>query len=203
MKEKAIEMMNAVYSDDEKQKKKIEDTREAFATVAQFVLENMKDSREKSLVLTKLEEACMWTIKDITREKQNESLGGNNSNASTNAFNEAKTIDVKLNADEEFANKCEQKKEENIKDILDYMDSIAEDQKEIIDLSLTALKKKLKNPDAFTSVKDIATVYGVIFDKAMKLKEIRYKQNKDDDLEDDGVVIINDCPTFEKEETND
>ncbi len=97
MKEKAIEMMNAVYSDDEKQKKKIEDTREAFATVAQFVLENMKDSREKSLVLTKLEEACMWTIKDITREKQNESLGGNNSNASTNAFNEAKTIDVKLN----------------------------------------------------------------------------------------------------------
>lgn len=97
MKEKAIEMMNAVYSDDEKQKKKIEDTREAFATVAQFVLENMKDSREKSLVLTKLEEACMWTIKGITREKQNESLGGNNSNASTNAFNEAKTIDVKLN----------------------------------------------------------------------------------------------------------
>jgi len=99
MKEKAIEMMNAVYSDDEKQKKKIEDTREAFATVAQFVLENMKDSREKNLVLTKLEEGCMWAIKGITREKQNESLGGNNSNASTNAFNEAKTIDVKLNVD--------------------------------------------------------------------------------------------------------
>lgn len=56
MKEKAIEMMNAVYRDDENQKKKIEDTREAFAIVTQFILENMKDSCEKSLVLTKLEE---------------------------------------------------------------------------------------------------------------------------------------------------
>lgn len=68
MKEKAIEMMNAVYRDDENQKKKIEDTRGAFAVVTQFILENMKDSREKSLVLTKLEEGCMWAIKGITRE---------------------------------------------------------------------------------------------------------------------------------------
>lgn len=112
------------------------------------------------------------------------------------------TVKKLVNEDEEFANKCEEKKEENIKDILEYMDSIAEDQKEIIDLSLKALKDKLKKPDAFTSVKDIATVYGVIFDKAMKLKEIRYKQNKDDDSEDEGVVIINDCPQFEKEESN-
>ena len=99
MKEKAIEMMNAVYSEDEQQKKRIEDTREAFATVTQFVLENMNDSREKSLVLTKLEEGCMWAIKGITREKQDESLGENNPNTSTNAFNAAKTIDVKLNVD--------------------------------------------------------------------------------------------------------
>ncbi len=68
MKEKATEMMNAIYSDDENQKKKIFDTRESFANVTQFILENMKDSREKSLTLTKLEEACMWAIKGITRE---------------------------------------------------------------------------------------------------------------------------------------
>lgn len=112
------------------------------------------------------------------------------------------TVKKLVQDDEEFARKCEQKKEENIKDILDYMDSIAEDQKEIIDLSLSALKQKLKKPDAFTSVKDIATVYGVIFDKAMKLKEIRYKQNKEDDQENEGVVIINDCPEFKKEENS-
>lgn len=104
------------------------------------------------------------------------------------------TVKAIVNSDEEFANKCEQKKEENIKDILDYMDTIAEDQKEIINLSLAALKQKLKKTDAFTSVKDIATVYGVMVDKAMKLKEIRYKQNKEDDSESEGVVIVNDLP---------
>lgn len=69
MNEQAKKLMNAIYSDDEKQKEKIENTRNAFADVTAFVLENMKDSREKSLSLTKLEEACMWAIKGITREK--------------------------------------------------------------------------------------------------------------------------------------
>ena len=69
MKEKAKELMNAVYLDNEEQKKKIEDTRNSFTNVTEFVLENMKDSREKSLTLTKLEEACMWAIKGITREE--------------------------------------------------------------------------------------------------------------------------------------
>lgn len=69
MKEKAKELMNAVYLDNEEQKKKIEDTRNSFMNVTEFVLENMKDSREKSLTLTKLEEACMWAIKGITREE--------------------------------------------------------------------------------------------------------------------------------------
>ena len=70
MNEKAKELMNAVYLDDEKQKRKIEDTRNAFTNVTAFILENMKESREKSLTLTKLEEACMWAIKGIIREEK-------------------------------------------------------------------------------------------------------------------------------------
>lgn len=69
MEEKARKLMNAVYLDDEEQKQKINDTREAFTKVTTFVLANMKDSREKSLTLTKLEEACMWAIKGITRKE--------------------------------------------------------------------------------------------------------------------------------------
>lgn len=69
MDEKAKELMSAIYLDDEEQKKKIENTRDAFTDVTAFILKNMKDSREKSLTLTKLEEACMWAIKGITREK--------------------------------------------------------------------------------------------------------------------------------------
>lgn len=68
MNDRAKELMSAVYLDNEEQKRKIEDTRQAFTKTTAFVLENMKDSREKSLALTKLEEACMWAIKGITRE---------------------------------------------------------------------------------------------------------------------------------------
>ena len=68
MEKKARELMNAVYV--ENKQEKIKDTREAFTMVTKFIMENINDSREKSLTLTKLEEACMWAIKGITREKQ-------------------------------------------------------------------------------------------------------------------------------------
>ena len=67
MREKANELMNAIYK--EETQEKIANTRNAFTEITTYVLENLKDSREKSLTLTKLEEACMWAIKGITREK--------------------------------------------------------------------------------------------------------------------------------------
>lgn len=103
------------------------------------------------------------------------------------------------NCDEELSRKIEQKKEDNTKDILDYMDSIVEDQKEVIKLSMEAMKKKLKSPDVFTSVKDIATVYGVIFDKALKSKEIRLKANGGEE-KIQRVQIINDLPIGDVDE---
>jgi hypothetical protein len=69
--------------------------------------------------------------------------------------------------------RAEEKKEENTRDILEYMDKIYDKQKRIIDLSLEALIDKLQKPDMFTNVKDIVTVYGVIFDKALKYKEMQ------------------------------
>jgi hypothetical protein len=88
------------------------------------------------------------------------------------------TVKRIVSNNKEILEKVEQKKEENTKDILEYMDSIYDKQKNIIDLSLSALEEKLKNPDMFTNVKDIATVYGVIFDKALKYKEIKTKSNE-------------------------
>ena len=67
MREKANELMNAIYK--EETQEKIANTRNAFTEITVYVLENLKDGREKSLTLTKLEEACMWAIKGITREK--------------------------------------------------------------------------------------------------------------------------------------
>ena len=92
-----------------------------------------------------------------------------------------------VKADDDFVKKSEIKKEENTKDILEYMDSIYDKQKNVIDLSLNALEKKLQDPDMFTNVKDIATVYGVIFDKALKYKEIKQKENENKTREENEI----------------
>lgn len=98
---------------------------------------------------------------------------------------------IKNGNNEEIAKKFEHKKEENTQDILEYMDSIAEKQKKIIDLSLEALEEKLSKPDMFTNVKDIATVYGVIFDKALKYKELKTRQNVGNEAEvNNGILNI-------------
>lgn len=92
----------------------------------------------------------------------------------------------------EVAEKLEQKKQENTNDILKYMDEIYDKQKRIIDLSLTAIEEKLQKPDMFTNVKDIATVYGVIFDKALKYKEMKIKNSELKDGVKARIEIVDD-----------
>ena len=53
----------------EEKQQKIQDIREMFSKMYDFIEENCKSSRETSLVITKLEEAQFWTIKGITREE--------------------------------------------------------------------------------------------------------------------------------------
>ena len=94
----------------------------------------------------------------------------------------------------EITKVIEDKKNQNTRDVLEYMDSIAEDQKKVLKLSLDALIQKLENPDMFTGVKDIAMVYGVIFDKAVKSEEVKAKLNEDNSKDKKKVVIVNDLP---------
>ena len=96
---------------------------------------------------------------------------------------------IKGQDDIEMKKLAEQKKEDDTKDILEYMNSIKEKQKRIIDLSLQALEDKLESPDMFTNVKDIATVYGVIFDKALKYKEIQIKSKENEETGKQNGVI--------------
>ena len=83
-----------------------------------------------------------------------------------------------VNKDQNTSEKSAQKKEENTKDILEYMDNIAEKQKKIIDLSLDVLEQKLSNPDLFTNIRDVAIVYGTIFDKSLKYKEMKLREEE-------------------------
>lgn len=105
-------------------------------------------------------------------ENQNYSETGRLNNVSN------KTVERLVKNNEEVSNKVKEKKEENTKDILEYMDNIAEKQKKIIDLSLEVLEQKLSNPDLFTNIRDVAIVYGTIFDKSLKYKEMKLKEEE-------------------------
>ena len=56
----------------EEQQNRIDDVRNMFSDVYDFIETNCKPSRETSLAITKLEEAQFWAIKGITREKPEE-----------------------------------------------------------------------------------------------------------------------------------
>lgn len=53
----------------EEKNKRIQETREIFSNMYDFIEKNCKNSRETSLAMTKLEEAQLWAIKSITREE--------------------------------------------------------------------------------------------------------------------------------------
>lgn len=55
---------------DEEKNKRIQEVRENFSNMYDFIEKTCKSLRETSLVMTKLEEAQFWTIKSITREKE-------------------------------------------------------------------------------------------------------------------------------------
>lgn len=51
----------------EEKRTKIDNIREIFSNMYDFIGQNCKSSRETSLAITKLEEAQFWAIKGITR----------------------------------------------------------------------------------------------------------------------------------------
>lgn len=84
------------------------------------------------------------------------------------------------------AKKCEQKKEENTKEVLDYMDTLVKEKKELLKNSIEAMNKKIL--DGNSSLKELAIAYGTVLDK-----EMNYKKLKQDILsEEDKEKKIND-----------
>lgn len=98
------------------------------------------------------------------------------------------TVRKLVNTDSESLKKIEQKKEENTKDVLEYMDSLNEKKKSIINKLLLAIEDKADKLDSFTNIKDVASAYGIIIDKEIKLREIKTHEKNNED----GVVIVDD-----------
>lgn len=109
-------------------------------------------------------------------ETQNYSETGRMNNVSVNAV---KNIVI---ADEETANKCKQKKEENTQSTIEYMKKQHETKKRILDKILTAIETKAENIDMFTNIKDLATAYGIILDKELKVLELQRGSANNEDI---------------------
>lgn len=72
--------------------------------------------------------------------------------------------------------KMEQKKQQNTKDILEYMEETKDKRKKVIDLCLEKMEERL-NKDELMNIKDIATAYGVLVDKSLKVNEMKSNGN--------------------------
>jgi hypothetical protein len=96
--------------------------------------------------------------------------------ARINKVNE-KTVRRIVKADTEILEKAEQKKKENTETTLQYMQRQHETKKRILDKLLNAIEEKSENIDMFTNIKDLATAYGILLDKELKVAEINLKRN--------------------------
>lgn len=101
------------------------------------------------------------------------------------------TVRTLVKQDSTTLKKLEEKKEENTKDMLEYLKSKNENKKRVIDLCFRALEDKLASPDMFTSIKDIVTVYGIIVDKDLKIKEIETSKGSENDINKNILNVAN------------
>ena len=85
--------------------------------------------------------------------------------------------------DKDFQQKATQKKQENTQSTIKYMQTQHETKKRILDKILKAIEEKADNIDMFTNIKDLATAYGIILDKELKVLELNKKNDNNEDLE--------------------
>lgn len=107
--------------------------------------------------------------------------GNYSETARINGVNKS-TVQRLISNNQEVQQKAQEKKEENTQDMLQYLESKKEDKKRVIELCFKALEDKLASPDMFTSIRDIAMVYGILVDKDLKYKEIMNNRVKEDKL---------------------
>ena len=86
--------------------------------------------------------------------------------------------------EKEIVEKCEQKKIENTEEVLEAMQNRRETKIKILDKIFKAIDNKLENIDMFTNIKDLATAYGIIMDKELKIKELELQNKRDSNVKD-------------------
>lgn len=88
------------------------------------------------------------------------------------------TVKTIVDSDKKTLKNLEQKKEENTKNVLNEMTKRGQKKIEILDKLLDGIDKKASNIDTFTNVKDLATAYGILIDKDIKIAEAKASEGE-------------------------
>lgn len=102
----------------------------------------------------------------------------------TARLNNVSDVTVKdvVTKDKTTLKKLEEKKEENTQSTIEYMQTQHETKKRILDKILTAIETKAEDVDMFTNIKDLATAYGIILDKELKVLELQRGNANNEEL---------------------
>lgn len=92
----------------------------------------------------------------------------------------ATTVKKWVLKDTESVKKCEQKKEENTKTMLDMISQTNTKRLKVISKIVDAIDDKVEKVDQFTNVKDLASAYGVLIDKEFKFAEMQSLKKEQD-----------------------
>ena len=109
-----------------------------------------------------------------------------------------------IKENEDTSKKLEQKHKENTEEVLEAMKKRSKRKIDLIDKIFNAMDGKLENVDMFTNIKDLATAYGIIMDKELKVEELKLKRKEisKDSSNIQRIEIINDLPKDDKNVTS-
>ena len=130
--------------------------------------EKIKSLKEKKATRIKLTDAQKKKIIADFVENNNYS-----ETARMNGGISPNTVKKVVNDNKEVAKKCEQKKEENTKTMLEMISETNSKRLQVISKLVNAIDDKADKVDAFTNVKDLASAYGILIDKELKFAEMQ------------------------------
>lgn len=106
----------------------------------------------------------------------------------------ASTVKSWVDSDPTVKQQITDKKDQNTKDILKYLDDKVEGYKTFVDYYLRRLNPDI-NKESLEQLSELqlTTIFGVLTDKLLKAKEIMQKQ-QDSDVQSETVVIRFDIP---------
>lgn len=147
----------------------------------------MQEFNSLTQLLIFLKDWKWWQLPKLTDRQKKKIIadyvdnGNYSETARINGVNKS-TVQRLISNNQEVQQKAQEKKDKNTEDMLQYLESKKEDKKRVIELCFKALEDKLASPDMFTSIRDIAMVYGIIVDKDLKIKEIEATKNNVEDI---------------------